>query len=163
MPERIGTHTTGRRNDMTETDRAPANVAVGQPKPLSGWAGWVIFAGVMMVLLGIVAGIQGLVAIFDEGYYLVRPGGLVLHVDYTRWGWAHLVLGLLIVLAGLGVLAGNTVARIVGIVLAVLSAVVNIAFLAAYPIWSTIVIAIDVIVIYALCMHGRELRSEPLP
>jgi hypothetical protein len=163
MPERIGTHTTGRRNDMTDTDRVPANTAVGQPEPLSGWAGWVIFAGVMMILLGIVAGIQGLVAIFDQGYYLARPDGLVLHIDYTRWGWGHLLLGLLIVLAGLGVLAGNTVARIVGIVLAVLSAVANIAFLAAYPIWSTIVIAIDVIVIYALCMHGRELRPEPLP
>jgi hypothetical protein len=131
----------------------------GGPPAASGWSGWVVFAGVMLVLLGCFQVIEGLVALFDDGFYLVRPRGLVLHVDYATWGWVHLALGLLMVLTGLGLMAGNIVARVVGVLLALLSAVVNLAFVAANPVWSVLVIALDVVVIYAIVVHGRELRS----
>jgi hypothetical protein len=104
--------------------------------------------------------IEGLVALFDRGYYLVAPSGLVLSVDYTTWGWVHLIIGILAIVTGIGLIAGNMVARVVGIILAVLSAILNLVFIAAYPVWSTIVIAIDVIVIYAIVVHGRELKTS---
>jgi hypothetical protein len=129
---------------------------------VSGWTGWVIFAGIMLIMVGAFQAIQGLVGLFNRGYYLVAPSGLVLNVDYTVWGWTHLILGILAVATGLGLLAGNTAARVVGIVLAVVSAVLNLVFIAAYPIWSTIVITVDVIVICAIVVHGRELKSSPM-
>ena len=104
------------------------------------------------------ADVERLVALFDDGFYAVRSDGLVVNVDYNTWGWVHLVIGVVGVLAGLGLLVGNMAARIVGIVVAFLSALVNLAFISAYPIWSTIMITIDVIVMYAIIVHGRELK-----
>ena len=141
------------------TEPAPS-YATTPATGVSGWTGWVVFAGIMLIMLGAFQVIEGLVALFDEGYYLVASSGLVLHVDYNVWGWTHLVIGILAVATGLGLLAGNTAARVAGIILAVLSAIVNLAFLAAYPVWSTVVIAVDIIVIYAIVVHGRELKSE---
>lgn len=140
---------------MTDTEHSRTYRAGGTQ---TGWTGWIVFAGIMMMILGSFQAIQGLVAIFDQGYYLVGPEGLVVNVDYTTWGWVHLVLGVVIAASGAGVMAGNIAARTVGVILAVISALVNLAFLAAYPVWSTIVIVIDVLVIYALTVHGREMR-----
>ena len=104
----------------------------------TGWTGWVAFAGVMMIVMGAFDAIEGLVALFKDSYYVVRPSGLVVNVDYTAWGWVHLILGLVALAAGFGVLSGRTWARVVGIILAVVWALVNIAFIAAYPVWSMI-------------------------
>jgi hypothetical protein len=131
--------------------------ATYEPAP-TGWTGWVAFASTLMVLLGTFQAIEGLVAIFDDGYYRVTQGGLVLSVDYTAWGWAHLLLGLLIVISGIGVMAGNLAARTVAVILAGLSAIANLLFIEAYPLWSIIVITVDVLVIYALTVHGREMK-----
>jgi hypothetical protein len=122
------------------------------------WSGWITFAGIMMILLGVFQLIEGLVALFSPTYYLVGSEGLVLSFSYGAWGWVHLLLGVVVVVSGLGVLVGNLLARIVGVVLAVVSAVLNLAFISAYPVWSMIVIAVDVLVIYALTVHGREMR-----
>jgi hypothetical protein len=126
----------------------------------SGWASWVIFGGVMLILLGIFHVMQGLVALINDDFYLVTKNGLLLNFDFTSWGWIHLVLGVLIGLVGVGLLTGNTAARVAGVVLAVLSAVVNLLFIAAYPVWSVIIIALDVIVIYSIVVHGRELEAN---
>ena len=128
------------------------------PEP-TGWTGWVVFAAFIMIMLGFFQAIQGLVAIFDDGFYAVTERGLVLDVDYNVWGWVHLLLGVTILVSGVGVLAGNIVARTVGVLLAGFSAIVNLLFIEAYPIWSVIIITIDVLVIYALTVHGRELRD----
>ena len=80
-------------------------------------------------------------------------------VDFNTWGWVHLIIGVIAVAAGAGLIAGNMVARIVGVVVALLSAIANLSFLAAYPVWSTIIIVLDVIVIYAIIVHGRELKT----
>jgi len=127
------------------------------PEP-TGWTGWVAFASTMMILLGTFQAIEGFVAIFDDGYYGVTESGLVINVDYTVWGWTHLLLGVLIVIAGIGVLAGNLAARTVAVLLAGLSAIANLLFIAAYPVWSIIVITVDILVIYALTVHGREMK-----
>jgi len=128
--------------------------------PATAWAGWVVFGGVMLIMVGLFQVVQALVALFDDGFYVVRPNGLVVDVNYNTWGWIHIAIGVIAVLAGLGLLAGNMVARVIAVGIAILSALANLAFISAYPIWSTIVIALDVIVIYAVIVHGRELKSS---
>jgi hypothetical protein len=132
----------------------------GAAQATSGWTGWVVFAGVMAVTLGIFQIIQGVVALLDDGFYLVAPSGLIVDVDYNSWGWVHLGLGVLAVLIGMGLFTGNIVARVAGVIVAVLSALVNLSFIAAYPIWSTMIIAFDVIIIYAITVHGGEQRVQ---
>jgi hypothetical protein len=124
----------------------------------TAWVGVVVFAAVMLMLIGSFHIIQGFVAIFRDDYYLTSSSGLVLTLDYTAWGWIHLILGLIGVGVGVGVFAGQMWARVTGIVIASLSTLANAAFLPAYPVWSAILIAMDVLVIYALAVHGREVR-----
>jgi hypothetical protein len=153
---------------MSDTRRTQQSAEAGAPysghrgTTRTAWVGWVMFAGVMMIVLGVFQAIEGLVAIVNDEYYLVARSDLVISVDYTAWGWVHLLLGIAIAAAGLGVMVGQMWARVVGIIVAALSAIVNIAFLAAYPVWSTIVITIDVLVIYALTVHGRETKADYL-
>jgi hypothetical protein len=148
---------------MTDTSQRPGQGAAYEPVPVEGsqtaWAGWVVFGGVMMIMLGLIQVIQGLVALLDDKYFLVTKSGLVVSVDYTTWGWVHLVLGIVTGLTGVGLLAGNTLARVVGVAIATVSALVNLVFIPAYPIWSIIVITLDVIVIFAIVVHGRELKA----
>lgn len=142
---------------MTDTShRRGTEAQYDQP---TAWAGWVVFAGAMLIMLGTFQVIQGIVALFDDGFYLVGSDGLVVDVDYNTWGWIHIVIGVVGILTGVGLLAGNMAARIVGVGVAFLSAIVNLAFISAYPIWSTILITLDVIVIYAIIVHGRELKG----
>jgi len=149
---------------MTETMSSPVGSSVPRqssrraPEP-TGWVGWIAFAGTMMVIVGIFHVIQGLVALFDDEYYLVGKNGLTVHVDYTAWGWVHLIAGIVVAAAGFGVYSGKMWARVVGVLVALGSAILNFAFIAAYPFWSTIVIAIDVFVILALTVHGKEMES----
>jgi hypothetical protein len=144
---------------MTDTSRRRSETDVRYETEPTAWAGWVVFAGVMLIMLGTFQIIQGLVALFDDGFYLVRSNGLVVDVDYNTWGWIHTIIGVIAVLAGLGLLAGNMAARVVAVAIAFLSALVNLAFISAYPLWSTIMITIDVIVIFAIVVHGRELKG----
>lgn len=125
---------------------------------VTGWVGWVFFAGIIMFIVGSINIIEGIVALVNDDYYLVSSNGLVVNVDYTAWGWALLAFGLLLVFAGYGVVVSQTWARVTGIILAVINAVVNLLFLPAYPVWAIIVITLDVLVIYALAAHGREAK-----
>jgi hypothetical protein len=147
---------------MSDTRSTRSDTPVGaEPRPpaRSGWTGWITFAGAMMIMLGIFQAIAGLAALFNEDYYRVAPNGLVLHVNYTVWGIVHLLLGVTIFLSGLGVLSGNALARGVGVVLAMLSAVVNMTFIPAQPAWALTIVTVDVFVIYALVVHGAEMRD----
>lgn len=132
----------------------PAGHATARP---TGWVGWIIFAGVTMIVLGAFSIIEGLVAVFQTSYYRVNAN-LIVHVSYHTWGWVHFGIGVAIVLVGFGVMTGAMVARVLGIAFAVISAIVNLAFIAAYPVWAVIIIALDVLVIYALAVHGREMK-----
>ena len=134
----------------------PGEVQV--PEWPSKWVGWILFAGVMMIVEGMFHAFQGFVALFEDDFYLVGRRGLTIHLDYTGWGWIHLALGVIVIAAGIGLLNGRLWGRIAGVILAVVSILVNVAFLAAYPIWSTIMIAVDILVIWALTVHGHEMR-----
>jgi hypothetical protein len=148
---------------MSDTQQRPSYTPDEQytsasPRP-TAWVGMVLFGGIMLLMMGGFQMIEGFVALVKDDYYLVTRNGLVVNIDYTAWGWTHLLIGLVAVATGIGVLLGQTWARVVGIIIALLSALANIAFLAAYPIWSTIIIAVDVLVIYALAVHGRAVES----
>jgi hypothetical protein len=106
--------------------------------------------------------IEGLVALVNENYFHVGPNGLPLSVNYTVWGFVHLVLGIALFASGIGVLSGNVVARAVGVLLAGFNAVVTMVFIEAAPGWGVILLTVDLVVIYALTVHGSELRDRPV-
>jgi hypothetical protein len=122
-------------------------------------AGWTMFAGIMMILIGVFHAIAGLSGVLKDNFYAVLPN-YVLKFDVTTWGWIHLVGGIVIVLAGFGLFSGAVWARTVGVILASVSALVSFAWIPLYPIWSLVLIAIDVTVIWALTVHGRDIAME---
>jgi hypothetical protein len=126
---------------------------------VTGWVGWVLFAGIIMLTGGFFNVMGGIVALVRDDFYLVGSGGLVLSIDYTAWGWLLLVFGALLLFAGYGVMVGQTWARVTGIILAVINAVMHMVFMPAYPLWSIVVITLDVFIIFALAVHGRETRQ----
>src|SRR5689334_21560709 len=91
----------------------------------TAWVGLIVFGGVMMLMMGGFQIIEGIVALFRDEYYLVTRNGLLLTFDFTTWGWVHLNLGIVAVAAGFGVLMGQMWARVLGIIIAVLSALAN--------------------------------------
>jgi hypothetical protein len=143
----------------TGAGRVPTQRGGGAPPEQTGWGGLVVFGAMMMIVLGTFQAIAGLVALFDDGYYIVAKSGLVVNVDYTAWGWVHLGIGVVALAAGAGLMTGAMWARVLGIGIAILSAIVNFAFMPAYPFWSLTMIALDVFIIYAIAAHGRELKQ----
>jgi hypothetical protein len=129
-----------------------------QDRTTTGWAGWAAFAGIMMILIGGFSAIQGLAAVIKDTFYAVTPN-YIFEFNVTTWGWIHLVLGIVVVLAGFGVFTGAVWARTVGVIVACLSAIANFAWLPYSPVWSIAIITVNVLVIYALTVHGRELGS----
>jgi hypothetical protein len=99
------------------------------------------------------------VAIFKDGYYAVPSRDLIVSVDYTAWGWVHLALGVAAIATGAGIMIGKTWARFLGVGYAVVNAIINLSFLKAFPLWSGLLIGFDVLVIWALCVHGDELAE----
>ena len=121
---------------------------------VSGWAsGGVVFAGVMLVLVGCFQSIAGLTAIFNDDFF-ASASNYTFDLDPSTWGWIHLLIGILLVLSGLSLFSGAAWAGVVAITLAVLSAVSNFFFIPYYPFWSILVIALDVWVIWALTRPG---------
>lgn len=124
----------------------------------TGWVGWVYFASFMMMLAGSLQIVAGLVALFKNDFYVVTEKALIAF-NYTTWGWIHLVIGIVLLSAGLSALAGGTWGRVVGSFVAILSIVANMAFISTYPFWSIMIIVIDVLVIYGLIVHGGEAKQ----
>ena len=143
---------------MTEqTPQEDGTTWQAQEPPPSGLAtGFIVFAGVMMIMVGSFQAFAGLVGLFENEFYVKTPEYL-LQLDATSWGWIHLLLGLLVAFAGFAVLNGMVWGRVVGVALAGLSAFANFAFLPYYPFWSMLIIAVDVFVIWALTVHGRDI------
>ena len=121
------------------------------------WAvGWAGFAGIMLIMIGAFHALAGLIAVINDTFYVVGPE-YIFQFDVSTWGWVHLIGGALVILSGFGIFSGNVAARTVGVLVAALSAVVNFAWLPYAPVWSTIMIAIAVAVIWALTVHGRDM------
>jgi hypothetical protein len=127
----------------------------------SGWAvGLILFAAILMIMTGVFQALEGLIAIFQNEFY-VATRNYLFKFDATTWGWIHLVVGVVVAFAGWGLLSGRTWARAVAITLAVLSAIANFLFIPYYPFWSLLIITLDVFVIWAVAAHGGDMR-EPV-
>jgi hypothetical protein len=120
--------------------------------------GAIYFAGILLVVTGIFGALEGLAAIIKNEFFVVSPNYYIT-LDVTAWGWIHLIIGIVVVLAGFAVFAGRTWGRIVGIIVASLSAIANFMFLPIYPFWSILIIALDIWIIWALAAHGRDMRA----
>jgi hypothetical protein len=125
--------------------------------PVTGWASLVVLAGMLLAVAGIFTLVQALYAL--TGHLFAAADGQPLALDLTAWGWLHLVLGTLQLVVGLAVLQGARWARVTAAVVVGLSAVSQMMFLPTYPVWSALLIALDVLVVWALCMHGTEVRN----
>jgi len=128
-------------------------------KVVTGWVGWVVFAGFMMMITGLFQAIAGLTGLLKHNWYVVSTADKLLVFNYQTWGWIDLIIGIFILLAGVSVLHGSVWARFVGVVLAGLSAIASLVSINEYPIWSVVIIAVSVLVIYALTVHGNELQE----
>jgi hypothetical protein len=123
---------------------------------VSGWAfGFAAFAGAIMLMIGIFQAFEGIAAIANDEFFVVGRN-YTFDLDVTAWGWIHLILGVIVAFAGISVYSGATWARAVGIVLAILSAVANFFFIPYYPVWSVLIIALCIAVIWALTVYDRE-------
>ena len=136
---------------MTQYSQTPYDESADS---VSGWVlGALGFAAAMMTVVGVFQIIAGLTAIFDDGFYVITEN-YAFDLDPTAWGWIHLLLGFVMLAAGIGLFGRQPWAAVTALVLAMLSAVANFFLIPYYPFWSLLVIALDVWVIWALTRPG---------
>jgi hypothetical protein len=130
-----------------------------QPAQGARTGGWVVglslFAGVIMIITGVFNAMEGVVALARSEVYLATPR-YIFAFDLTTWGWTHILIGIIVLAAGFGVITGQLWGRVVGITIALLSMLANFAFIPYYPVWSLLIIALNVFVIWALCVYNRD-------
>ena len=139
------------KSASSDEARAPSRSA-HRADPAPWMKGMTTFAGVMLIIAGAFNVIQGLVALFQNEVYVAGPR-YVFAFDLTAWGWTHLIIGAVVAAAGFAVLSGQVWGRSVGVGIAVLSMLANFAFIPYYPLWSMLIIALDVLVIWALLTY----------
>ncbi|MBI5870755.1 MAG: hypothetical protein HZB44_07350 [Actinobacteria bacterium] len=126
----------------------------------SSWAiGYTAFAGLMMIMIGVFHALAGIAAIWENNFYAVTEN-YIFQFDVTTWGWIQLIGGVVVLLAGFGVFSGALWARIVGVIVAAVSGTISFMFLPYSPVWSILIIAVDVAVIWALTAHGRDITES---
>jgi hypothetical protein len=132
-----------------------ANARSGQT---TGWVGWVMFSGWVMMFDGIVQFIYGLAALFHQHWFVYTNNAAYL-VSIATWGWTLLFTGILMFVSGLLLLRGNMFGRTMGIIVAVLNILADLALFAAAPFWSSLAIIVNALIIYAIWAHARELQQ----
>ncbi len=126
-------------------------------EPSSGAIGWITFAGILMIIGGSFAMLQGLGWLINSDQF---PGkDAIFSGSTTTWGWVQLIVGAIVFFAGFGVFSGNVLARTVGVFAALGSALTTFVSLRFYPVWGIIVIAMDIAIIWALTAHGRDIEK----
>jgi hypothetical protein len=149
------------RGDTRSDWQAEAGVRATRPgeRP-TGWAQYLVFAGVILAVVGLFQVMAGLTALFNDDVFAVRAGSLLVTVNYDVWGWFFLVLGVAAVVAGSLLLRGNLAGRLLAAIVAGVSILLHLAFLQAAPLWAAVTIAFNILVIYAVTAHGAELKSD---
>jgi hypothetical protein len=128
---------------------------------VTGWVGWGAFAAIMLIIAGGFDVLYGFIALaMPDSAYLTTGGGALFLFDVQGWGWWHVISGALLVLVGAALFSGATWARVVAVILVILNAVGQLFLLPVQPWWSLIVLTLDILVIYALTVHGRELQAR---
>jgi hypothetical protein len=145
----------------SETYREPTGTTTGPGETYrepTGWVGWIFFAAILMILAGIMNAIHGFIAIVNDEW-VVWGNSADVYLDLTTWGWVHLIIGVVVLVAGIGLLSGNVLARAVAVLIAGVAIIANFLYVPAFPVWALTIITINVFVIYALTAHGGELRQ----
>src|SRR5689334_5512433 len=127
-----------------------------QRTPSGAAVGWAAFAGIMMVMIGFWWVFAGLVGLINNDFYATTKN-YIFKFDTTAWGWIHLIVGVLVLLAGFGLFSGAVWARTVGVFMALLATLVGFAWLPWYPFWAILIIVASISVIWALTAHGRDI------
>jgi len=124
-------------------------------------AGWIVFAAVMLLIIGVLDFFEGLIAIIRSNYYVIHGNQLIVF-DTTTWGWLTLIWGILLVLAGFGLWTGASWARWFTIVVVSLNILGQLSWLgaSAYPLWALVIITLNIIVLYALCARWQGYPDE---
>jgi hypothetical protein len=130
------------------SEREPSGFAVGVST----------FAGILMILVGFFQAIAGFSALLEDKVYVIGQE-YIFSFDATTWGWIHLLLGVILILAGLGVLRGSIVGRTIAVFIVGVNAIANFAFLLGWsqPVWSMLLIALDIAIIWALTARGGDI------
>jgi hypothetical protein len=130
-----------------------------QHSEASGWVAWLLFAAVMLILIGTFDLVTGLIALFNDGYFVVRHENLLVPVSYTAWGWTHIVLALIAFATGFGLMVGAVWARVAGVAVAFLNIIVMFGFMSAYPWLAVLVIIFSLVTMWAIVVHGGEIAE----
>jgi hypothetical protein len=134
---------------MSSTIPEPGAPSARYEREPAGVGGWIIFAGIVMMIGGFLDAMWGLAAVINNEVITVGGHGVVVW-DISAWGWGHLILGTLVALSGLGLLAGQGWARVMGIIFVSLNVLVQFGTFTLFPLWSMLIIAIDIVIIYQL-------------
>jgi hypothetical protein len=125
----------------------------------SAWAGWIILAAVLMCLSGAFNIVTGLIAIFTDDVYVNTPSSSVV-LDVTAYGWVHVVWGLVIIATGLSLVRGHAWGRIVAVLVVGFNTITQLGELPSYPFYSLLIIVVDLLVLWAVIVHGEEMRES---
>jgi hypothetical protein len=131
-----------------------------RPAEVTAWAAWVVFTAVLISIVGILQVMLGTLALVRDEVFAVDESRLLVATSWSAWGWTHLIIGAVQIAVGLGLLGGQSWGRVFGVVLAFLSSLTNLVFLAAFPVWSVLIIAFNMVAIYAITAHGTEVRRR---
>jgi hypothetical protein len=123
----------------------------------AGWTGWIVFAATLMIIAGSLNFLQGLVAAINDEW-VVFGNQAALYLDVSAWGWVHMLLGALVLLSGIGILSGSVIARTIGVIVVGVALLGNFAIVPLYPFWAILLIAMNIIVIMALTVHGGVVK-----
>lgn len=126
----------------------------------SGWVGWIYFTSAMLLIAGGIGIIAGLTGIFNSDFYALTESGYLIAFDYTTWGWITLMLGLLMIAAAVSLAVGKTWARVLAFIVVIMAAIGNVATIDIYPLWSIAALIINGLAIYAITVHGSELKEN---
>jgi len=126
----------------------------------SAASGWIAFAAVIMFIVGLINVIQGLAALIKHTVYVLPNSGLLVSTSYTTWGFALILWGVIMATAAHGLLSGSQVARWFAVILVAVNLLGQFVWFPAYPLWSLIVIALDVAVLFALTAHWHEAQAD---
>ena len=129
----------------------------------SSGTGWKLFAGIMIIIVGTFNVIDGLVAITNANYFKNVGGGseqLPVTNNVKTWGWVVLILGAVLILSGFLIFVGNLFGRVIGVLAAGVNAIVQLAYLPHYPLWSFTMILVDILVIWGIVVHGGRLIEQ---
>lgn len=145
-----------RRAGEAEYAEAPRPSGAAGMADMMARMDWPLFAGALLIVLGGFQAIWGVTGVVKTAVFLVGANQLILPANYNAWGWVHIAVAVLLIVTGLAIIARQTWARHVGIALCAIGAIANFLTLGAFPLWSLILIGLDILAIYALAVHGKD-------